>query len=440
MPELRPAAKIYIVLIAALAILVLFLSLSNAQIPTGERGLLALGLLACMTVATLFPIHIAFRTKLTLDTVAIFATVLLFEPGVAIPVIGIGALIGYLLQLRKQPPASVVFNSSQTMLQAAAGGTILVLSGWSFGQIAFDTPMRVAGVAGAALAIYLTNSVAVAIMIGLQTRMRSSQVWRGMLALDELESLAQFALGLLAAIVADAFVWALPLLLLPAGAVYLALARHLQLRTQTFEALESLADVVDLRDPYTANHSRRVAEYAREIAIEMGLSPESVEMIERAARVHDVGKVVIDTHLLEKQSLDDADWANIKAHPDTGSDILRKFPQFGPATQFVRHHHERVDGSGYPDGLAGEAIPIGARIIAVADAFDAMASDRPYRLALPADLIIDELERLRGKQWDPMAVDALLSLLYNNRLQVPGMPEFSRESDVVRGLVPVTIQ
>ncbi|MEZ4523879.1 MAG: HD-GYP domain-containing protein [Thermomicrobiales bacterium] len=195
--------------------------------------------------------------------------------------------------------------------------------------------------------------------------------------------------------------------------------RENALRERTINSVRRIADLVDVRDPYTASHSRRVAAIAREIATEMGLDPSEIIVIERAGYVHDIGKIVIDLGLLAKPSkLTDEEWKIFQQHPATGVQMLELYPDFADGIALVRSHHERVDGRGYPDGLVGEAIPIGARILAVADGFDAMASPRPYRDALPAEVVLGELQKGRGTQWDANAIDALLRLISTGRVNI----------------------
>jgi HD-GYP domain-containing protein (c-di-GMP phosphodiesterase class II) len=145
----------------------------------------------------------------------------------------------------------------------------------------------------------------------------------------------------------------------------------------------------------------------------MGLSPSMAEEIYRAARVHDVGKIgILSTTLFKDGALNDEEWREMRSHPDVGARLIGKFPEFSLGMEIVRHHHERWDGRGYPAGLAGSAIPLGARIVAVTDTFDAMTSSRAYRRALPIDVVLAELERCRGKQFDPRPLDAFLEVLY----------------------------
>jgi HD-GYP domain-containing protein (c-di-GMP phosphodiesterase class II) len=152
--------------------------------------------------------------------------------------------------------------------------------------------------------------------------------------------------------------------------------------------------------------------------------------------VHDLGKLVIDLSVLNKHEPLSADeWKLFRRHPADGANVLTWFPEFNRSTDYVRHHHERWDGKGYPDGLAGNAIPLGARILAVADALDAMASARPYRAPLSADAILAEFAAYRDVQWDAHVVDALFQLIRNGTLELDGMNNSPRVYDGLGSLV-----
>ncbi|HEU0114307.1 MAG TPA: HD-GYP domain-containing protein, partial [Thermomicrobiales bacterium] len=219
--------------------------------------------------------------------------------------------------------------------------------------------------------------------------------------------LALVALGIVTALVVRDYPVALAPLILPAGLAQYALQREVQLRTDTREALAALIDVVELRDPYTAGHSRRVAESAGALALWLGLTGEEADLVDTAGRVHDLGKIAMSPTLLSKQGpLDEEEWRQVQQHPVNGAAILERFAGYRQCSVLVRHHHERWDGTGYPAGLAGEAIPLGSRILAVADAFDAMTSTRAYRPAQGPDAAMRILERGAGGQWDPRVVAA----------------------------------
>jgi HD-GYP domain-containing protein (c-di-GMP phosphodiesterase class II) len=204
----------------------------------------------------------------------------------------------------------------------------------------------------------------------------------------------------------------LPVLGLPVHLVHRAQQQAVQLNEDTRDALASLVEVVELRDPYTAGHSRRVAELARALALQLGLTHEEADAIESAGRVHDIGKVAIDPTVLTKPGkLDDAEWAEMKRHPGYGADVVARFAAYPEGFRLVRHHHEAWDGTGYPDRIAGEAIPFGARILAVADTFDALTSDRPYRKGMGLDRALTILQEGADRQWDARIVAALVAHL-----------------------------
>jgi putative nucleotidyltransferase with HDIG domain len=178
------------------------------------------------------------------------------------------------------------------------------------------------------------------------------------------------------------------------------------------ELVTTLTRVVCARDPYTGGHSESIADLAAAVAQELGLSPAEVQNLRVAALLHDIGKVAIPDGILHKPGpLEPEEWAVVRKHPDIGARILASARHLWPVIPIVRHHHERWDGRGYPDGLSGEAIPLGARILAVVDAYAAMTDVRPYRTPLPVDLALQELRRCAGTQFDPQIVDAFLRTL-----------------------------
>lgn len=164
----------------------------------------------------------------------------------------------------------------------------------------------------------------------------------------------------------------------------------------------ALANAVEAKDVQTEHHCQRLAHLATRLSLRLGLSPAQQHAIAYGALLHDVGKIGVPEAILTKPgALSDEEWAVMRRHPEIGERIcapLAAFSMFGPV---IRHHHERWDGAGYPDGLREAAIPIGARVVALVDAFDAMTHDRIYRPARPVDAALDEIQRLRGQQFDP---------------------------------------
>ena len=172
----------------------------------------------------------------------------------------------------------------------------------------------------------------------------------------------------------------------------------------------ALARTVEARDHYTEQHLRRVADRAVEVARRVGMSEREIEGVRLGGLLHDLGKIAVpDSVLLKPGPLDRAEFALVRKHPEAGAEIVRPLRAFEGPEPAVLHHHEHFDGTGYPYGLRGEAIPLAARVVAVADAFDAMTTDRPYRAALSQATAFQRLEDGRGEQWDPDAVDSFLA-------------------------------
>ncbi|HET6508170.1 MAG TPA: HD-GYP domain-containing protein [Baekduia sp.] len=182
---------------------------------------------------------------------------------------------------------------------------------------------------------------------------------------------------------------------------------------RTLEAsVGSLAALLDLRDGYTGRHSSTVVDLCEQVARRVGVTGAELGHLRIAAHLHDLGKIGVPDQILHKPGpLDDAEWSIMREHPVWGARALEAIPEFREASRAVRHHHERWDGAGYPDGLAGEAIPIGARVIAVCDAYEAMTSHRPYREALPEPLARERIVAGTGSHFDPAATWGLLDAL-----------------------------
>jgi len=181
------------------------------------------------------------------------------------------------------------------------------------------------------------------------------------------------------------------------------------------ESIETLRYTVEAKDPYTKGHSDRVAQYSVLIGKKMGLSEDEQKTLMVGGLFHDIGKIgVPDTILRKPDKLTDEEYSEIKNHPSIGAHILAPATIFKEIIPIVKHHHEKYDGKGYPSQLAGENIPLFARIAAVADTFDAMTSKRTYRDELPLETVIAEIERCKGTQFDPNIADIFLDILRNN--------------------------
>ncbi len=185
------------------------------------------------------------------------------------------------------------------------------------------------------------------------------------------------------------------------------------------DAIVGLAGALLERDRYTGEHSESVVELATRVARGLGLDEVEIQRVRAAALLHDIGKVAIPDEILNKPGpLDDQQWRLMREHPVIGERILRAIPGMGGVARIVRHEHERFDGNGYPDGLAGDAVPIGSRIILACDAYHAMTSDRPYRPAMSHAEAMRELAKGAGSQFDPRVTEVLIGCLYGDR-QLP---------------------
>ena len=184
----------------------------------------------------------------------------------------------------------------------------------------------------------------------------------------------------------------------------------------TTEVVAALAQALEERDNYTGEHSESVVDLAAHVADTMGLDPHEITTIRSAALLHNFGKIGISDEILNKAGpLSEEEWVIMREHPVIGERILRAIPGMGAVARIVRHEHERWDGTGYPDGLEGDAIPVGARIILACDAYQAMTSNRPYRAALSHHMAVAELTANAGSQFDPKVVEALVGYLVDRR-------------------------
>ena len=371
-------------------------------------------LTALAAVADRGQMHLTHKMQVNVVTAAYVAILLVFPsalPGL-LALVATAAGQASLLRTRRDP-VEALFNVGQAALYVTVGALC-------FGAVR-DLPhlgpeIGVFGSLGAILvgtaALHLGNTFLITAAAALQLRTNPVRIWLVTLRDDLAAHAAMSALGVVAAQLLVIQPLMVPVLALPVVLVHRALSASVRLREDTHDALAALVEVVELRDPYTAGHSRRVATLARALALRLGLTHEEADLIESAGRVHDVGKVAIAPAVLAKPGkLDAAEWAEMRRHPALGADVVARFAAYGDGHRLVRHHHEAWDGSGYPDALAADAIPLGPRVLAVADTFDALTSARPYRQAMGTDAALRILAQGAGAHWDPRVVAALIDYL-----------------------------
>jgi len=225
--------------------------------------------------------------------------------------------------------------------------------------------------------------------------------------------ISQVPLGwLMAEIAFKVGLWATLLFMVPLLLARYSFTKYTELRDLFYGSVSALSQAIDAKDGFTRGHADRVSRIAGAVARDMGLGEAEIEQIELAALLHDIGKIGVEDRILMKPAKLESDETELmRRHPIYGASILEPSAALRPLVPMVKHHHENYDGSGYPDGLKGEAIPLGSRIIIVADAYEAMTSDRIYRKAIGHDRAMDQLNRYKGVQFDPKVVRAIGLLL-----------------------------
>jgi HD-GYP domain-containing protein (c-di-GMP phosphodiesterase class II) len=190
-----------------------------------------------------------------------------------------------------------------------------------------------------------------------------------------------------------------------------------QIKKNFYDTVEALAEAIEKKDRYTGGHTKRVVYYSMCIAKYMNLTPEQLERIRLGAVLHDVGKIGIEDKILKKNSpLDKEEWEVMQTHPEIGFDIMNRVEGLKDVVGAMRYHHERWDGKGYPLGLKGDEIPMIARVVSVADTYDAMVSTRPYRKGLDPKIAFDEITKFSGTQFDPVVVNAFIQAFQNEKM------------------------
>jgi len=344
------------------------------------------------------------------------AVILLFPLPWAALIAAVGSAAGGALRGQRQP-VKLLFNMADLTLSVAAGSVA-----WSLGSGAagLTSPASIPFIVVAALAFFAVNTGVTAMMIALVLDLPVRLVWRRSHGNMMIANIALLAVGVPAAGLWLAYPWMLVCLAIALLAVHGAMSDRVKLETQTLESLFELADILDARDKYTHGHSERVGRYAEQLAVQLELSGDRTHLAFLAGRLHDIGKCAIDNEVLLKPGeLGESERNQMRRHPEVGSAMLAHFSLFRDVARFVRGHHERWDGEGYPDGLRAEAIPLESRIIAIVDSYDAMTTTRPYRVALPHAEAIRRLTAGAGEQWDPKIVRVFIQWVEQHQAPSP---------------------
>jgi putative nucleotidyltransferase with HDIG domain len=356
------------------------------------------------------------------------ASVLLFAPPWPMVIAGTTGFVAHFIIRRKQL-VRALFNTAQYMLFVGLGGLAHAALG---GQVGFNAVhVNFAAFAAMVLVFFVVNQGTVALAVSSSTEISIREAWTRIAGDSILYDLVSSSLAIvLAFLFTKLQIVGLAVLVLPLFFVRHMYQMNLQVERVNRELLELMVKAIEARDPYTSGHSVRVSEYARQIARELGLNPKQVDQVGTAALLHDVGKIHEDfAPLLRKAGrLTPEERILMQAHPVRSADLASTIAEFrGRVQADIRNHHENYDGTGYPDGLTGEGIPIGARIIMIADTLDAMTTDRPYRKALTLQKTLEELAKHAGRQFDPKIVELVSKSPGIRRLLgpqlVPDIPE-----------------
>ncbi|MFE4170616.1 HD-GYP domain-containing protein [Streptomyces sp. NPDC056909] len=396
--------------------------------PRSETPWSAVAMLAALYVVCELPARCRFRGRSpngALPVVAgsffpvLLAAAFLLPPSAAALVAVPGALCG---RIERRPKgARRIWRAAQLSLatwaaaraQMLFGGPV-ALGGGGYGLTRPDFPYVLLPAAAATLAFCLVLAVLDGGILATAERLPLRTAWRGLF----LRSLAPYAAHGLAGLMM-AVLWRSPygpvsalFVLLPMYISCWVFAQYHRERAAHQATIRALVQAVDIKDTYTRGHSERVGHASVLIAHELGMEPDRIEMLRFAGILHDVGKLGVPTRVLRKDGpLTPEERRVIELHPEYGHEMVRGIGFLGEARTAILHHHERLDGTGYPYGLAGRQIPEFARVVAVADAFDAMTSTRSYRRGRPVPLALAELERCAGTQFDPEMVRALAKAL-----------------------------
>jgi putative nucleotidyltransferase with HDIG domain len=381
-----------------------------------------ISLLVAGILAGQFPLRLSLSQKVSVDSAVFFAAVLLLPAWQAAATVAVTQAIDVVIAAARKMRASkeklpmgevgwsLLFNAGQLYIASLAAALCLAWVGVSaYGAI---TDGAVVFAVGAAVIMYALNILLVSTAIALASRRSVLTIFLNTHRTVGLQFASLYLVGAVVAFATVRFPWVAALSVLPAALAYASMKRRIQLTRETVRAVERMADEVDARDPYTFQHSQRVAGYSRAIGRELGLSAAEIELVELSAKVHDIGKIRIpDSILLKPDRLTDAERRVMETHPRLGFEILSQFSAYEKVLELVLTHHERYDGRGYPNSTVGRRLLLVAQVIPVADSLDAMTTTRAYRGARSWDAAMNELRRGAGTQWNPKVVEAAVLAL-----------------------------
>ena len=405
--------KVYIGIITGLAI-ALFIYLFPSLSLISGTWLAIIFFIVLSIIAEFMPVDLPMGGRVTIGFPIDFVVILIYGPLFAICVTFIGEILGDIFN-RKTIWYKTIFNASQYALSAGVAGIVYQKLGGVVGLVNISNYIIPAAIC--AISYFLINSSLFMIVISLAEGVPILSVWKNRIRGIIATYIALAPIGFVMALVYTSIgVWGIILFFFPLFLARRSFELYTKMRKMYLETIRALAAAIDAKDPYTKGHSERVAETSVALAQELNLSGRDIENIEYTALLHDIGKIgIADSILGKKDSLTSQEFDKIKEHTIMGANIIEPIDFLKNSYWAIYHHHERYNGGGYPDGLKAKDIPLCARIIGVADAYDAMGSDRPYRKKLSKEKILKEFTEQSGKQFDPQIVNALMLILKRER-------------------------
>jgi putative nucleotidyltransferase with HDIG domain len=338
------------------------------------------------------------------------AAIVLLGPAAAVLV---EAIASFFTEVLVQRRAAVKYAFNVPLLIATVG--IAGLAYWSFPDAWTrpDSPRFLVPLSVATVVYFLVNTISVSLVIALRASKSAFHIWKQNYMWTFFHLFAFIPIAAVISLVYSMHgTWTLLLFLVPIFLARYTFKLYVDMKEAHINTVAALTSAIDANDPYTHGHSYRVSRYALRVGRALGLPARDLEILEYGALLHDIGKIAIKHDiLLKKERLTDQEFLSLKQHPTVGAEIVENLKFLREAAVLVRYHHEQPNGRGYPEGLKGDDIPLGARIILVCDAFDAMTSDRPYRKGLPVDQVVAQIEKFRGEQFDAEIATVLLEMI-----------------------------
>jgi len=338
------------------------------------------------------------------------ASLIIFGPSTAIIVTFI-SIFNIREFIKRVPYYRHLFNAGQYLISMGIASLVFEVL-YDRSNMDFFYAKNIGFVLAAAYIFFFLNTLLTAGAISINEGINFANVW-----IFNFAWLIPFQLFLAAMAIAIAFLYNISPFTLLFTSLPLMIAQYTYLlrvkeRRALLNSILQIVKIMEAKDKYTAGHSVRVAEYSEKVARQMKLNEYDIELLANLANLHDLGKIQVDLSVLNKPgSFNKADWEEVKKHPLVGYNIVKEITFLKSEASAILHHHERMDGKGYPDGIKGDEISLYAKILMVADSYDAMTTDRPYRLALTMQEAIDELKSNSGTQFDPKVCSIMIELL-----------------------------